>query len=201
MGVANRPSHFSPLQTEGVIMKNSKTAFMKGQYHYLRGEFGRSIVDFSNALKSSMDAGKVHVPLGLAYFKNGNFPEAAVEFSCALDHDQTNDYLLYLRGMTFMNMGNLEEAVDDLNASISLNGQRGFAYVARSLAFRAMHWDAESENDLKSALALANVEVELFIREFCVTPALQRLALSLFDVDKVAWGKELWEIRSSSATH
>ena len=148
-----------------------------------------------------MDAGKIHVPLGLAFFKNGNFSEAAVEFSRALDHDQTNDYLLFLRGMTFMNMGNMEEAVDDLNASISLNGQRGFAYVARSLAFRAMHWEDESESDLKSALALADVEVELFIREFCVTPALQRLALSLFDVGKEAWGKELWEIRSSSATH
>lgn len=182
-------------------MKKSNTAFMKGQYHFLRGEFGRSIVDFGNALKSSMDDGKIHVPLGLAFFKNGNFPEAAVEFSRALDHDQTNDYLLFLRGMTFMNMGNLEEAVDDLNASISLNGQRGFAYVARSLACRGLHWDVESENDLKSALALADVEVELFIREFCITPALQHLALSLFDVGEEAWGKQLWERHSSRATH
>ena len=113
---------------------------MKGQYHFLRGEYGQSIRDFGNALNSSMDAGKVHVPLGLAFFKNGKFPEAAVEFSSALDHDQTNDHILFLRGMTFMNMGNLEEAVDDLNAAISLNGQRGIAYVARSLVLRAMHW-------------------------------------------------------------
>jgi tetratricopeptide (TPR) repeat protein len=148
-----------------------------------------------------MDAGKIHVPLGLALLKNGNFPEAAVEFSRALDHDQANDYLLFLRGMTFMNMGSSEEAVDDLNTSIRINGMRGFAYVARSLAFRELHWDVESENDLKSALALADVEVELFIREFCITPALQRLALSLFDVGKEAWGKELWERHSSQATH
>lgn len=182
-------------------MKNSSTAFKKGQYHFLRGEYGRSIADFDKALKSNMDAGKIHVPLALALLKNGNFPESAVELSRALDHDQTNDYLLYLRGMTFMNMGNFEEAVDDLNASISLNSQRGFAYIARSLAFRAMRWDDESGNDLKSALELANVEVEVFIREYCIAPTLQHLALSLFDVGKEAWGKKLWEIRSSNATH
>lgn len=182
-------------------MKSNSTAFRKGQYHFLRGEYGKSVIDFGNALKSSMDAGKVHVPLGLAFFKNGNFSEAAVEFSHALDHDQTNDHVLFLRGMTFMNMGNLEEAVDDFNVSISFNGQRGSAYIARSLAFRVMHWNAESENDLKSALALADLEVELFIREFCITPTLQHLALSLFDVGKKTWGKELWEKRASSATH
>jgi len=182
-------------------MKNSNRQFMEGQYHFLRGDYERSIRGFGNALESSMDAGKVHVPLGMAYFKNGNFPEAAVEFSRALDLDQTNDHVLFLRGMTFMNMGNLEEAVDDFNVSISLNRQRGIAYVSRSLAFRAMHRDIESENDLKSALALADVEVELFIKEFCITPTLQSLALSLFDVGKEAWGKEMWENRSSSATH
>ena len=100
-----------------------------------------------------------------------------------------------------MNQGDAEKAVDDFNASIRLNSGRGFAYIGRSLAARALRWEAEAETDLKLALDLADVEVELFIREYCLAPALHSLALSLFDIGKEAWGKELWERRSSSATH
>jgi hypothetical protein len=60
---------------------------------------------------------------------------------------------------------------------------------------RVMHRDAEAERDMTTALSLADVEVETFAREYCVSPAMYKLAMSLFDVAKEAWTEELREKR------
>lgn len=174
----------------------SSTTFMKGQRHFLRGEYGRSIKDFNNALEEGLDLRKVYVPRGLAHLKNGDFLEAEDDFSRALDLDPINDHLYFLRGMAYLNNGNPSKAVDDFNESLRFNAGRGVVFVARSLAFKASNRGRDAENDLKAAVALADVEVELFIGEYCIAPTLYNLALSLFDVEKAAWGKELWAIRS-----
>jgi hypothetical protein len=72
---------------------------------------------------------------------------------------------------------------------------RGAAYVARSLAMKAMHRAAEAEIDMKTALALGDVEVEHFIREYCISSSMYRLAMSLFEVEKESWTDELRERR------
>jgi tetratricopeptide (TPR) repeat protein len=176
----------------------TSTAFIKGQRHFLRGEYDSSIVDFNRALEEGMDASKVQVPLGLAHLKNSAFLEAVEDFSRALDLEATNDHLFFLRGIAHFNNGNAGKALDDFTESIQRNAGRGTVFVARSLAFKVLKRDIEAENDLKSALVLANVEVELFIREYCIAPALYRLAMSLFDVKKVGWGRDLWRFRSNS---
>ena len=130
----------------------TNTAFTQGQRHFLRGEYARSIMSFGSALKSGMDADKIHVPLGLAYFKNRNFPEAVEEFSHALELNPRNDNVLFLRGMALFNNVELDRALDDFNVALRFNPRRGMAYIGRSLVFRAMHRDAEAEYDLQSAL-------------------------------------------------
>ncbi len=180
-------------------MMNS-TAFRKGQRHFLRGEYERSIMDFNSALAEGLDAAKVHVPMGLAHLKKGGFQEAVESFTHALDSDPTNERLFFLRGIAYFNNGNTGKALDDFNEALRLNSKRGVAYVARSLAYKALKRDVESASDLKSALMTADVEVELFISEYCIAPNLYHLAMSLFDVVREGWGKELKEIRSNS-TH
>lgn len=172
------------------------TTFMKGQRHFLRGEYGRSIKEFNSAQEEGMALRKVYVPRGLAHLKNGDFLEAEDDFSRALDLDPTNDHLYFLRGMAYLNNGNLSKAVDDFTESLRFNAGRGVVFVARSLAFKGSSRGRDAENDLKAAVAMADVEVELFIGEYCIAPTLYNLALSLFDVEKAAWGKELWAIRS-----
>jgi Flp pilus assembly protein TadD len=81
----------------------TNTAFIQGQRHFLRGEYERSIMSFGRALDSGMDANKVHVPRGMAYFKNNNFPEAVEEFSHALVLNPMDDNVLFLRGMALFN--------------------------------------------------------------------------------------------------
>jgi len=144
-----------------------------------------------------MDASQVQVPLGLAHLKNGAFLAAMEAFSQALDQDPTNDRLFFLRGIAHFNIGNVGKALDDFTASLERNAVRGDVFVARSLAFKALKRDVAAATDLQSALTLGDVEVELFIKEYCFAPALHSLAMSLFDVEQAGWGTELWEIRSS----
>jgi tetratricopeptide (TPR) repeat protein len=176
-------------------MKTS-IAFRTGQRNFLRGDYDRSIIDFNSALAEGFDSSRVHEPMGFALLKKGDFLEAVEAFSRALDLDSTNDRLFFLRGMAHFNNGNTGKALDDLNEAIRFNSRRGAPYVARSLAFKALKRDIESENDLKSALTIADVEVELFISEYCIAPTLYHLAMSLFDVERAGWGKELRGIRS-----
>jgi tetratricopeptide (TPR) repeat protein len=177
------------------------TEFIKAQRHFLRGEYERSITDFNSALKYGMDASKIHIPLGMAHFKNGDFFEAVKNFNLSLDTTPANDYVRFLRGIAYFNNGDVEKAVDDFTDAIRFNGRRGAAYIARSLAFKALQREAEAERDLRSAVALGDVEVELFIREYCLSPMLYGLAMSLFDVGKEEWGRELQKKHASNLTH
>jgi tetratricopeptide (TPR) repeat protein len=180
-------------QEVNIMMTNSE--FVKGQRHFLLGEYGKSIMDFSSALEHGMDPSLVHIPLGLAHLKNGDFPEAVEDFSHALEIDAKNDHAFFLRGIARFNNNDLEMAVDDFNDSIQLNGGRGAAYVARSLVLKAMHRVTEAENELKTALLLADVEVESFIKEYSISQTMYKMAMSLFDVEKEAWAGELRERR------
>ncbi|MDD2464339.1 MAG: tetratricopeptide repeat protein [Desulfobulbus sp.] len=174
--------------------------FLLGQRHFLRGEYGRSIMGFGKALESGMDPTRIHLPLGLAYLKNSDFAEAATEFTQALELDPTNDQLLFLRGMARFNRGELKGALEDLNEALRYNSYRSTTYVARSLLYRAQHREHEAELDMKAALSIGGVEAELFMREYCLAPSLHNLALSLLDVDKATWGVEL-KYSGSPLTH
>ena len=170
-------------------MKHNE-GFLRGQRHFLRGEYGRSILGFGLALESGMDPAKVHLPLGLAYLKNSNFAEAITEFSLALEDDPTNDNVLFLRGMARCNRGEMAGAVDDFTTALHFNPRRAMALVGRSLAYRSLHRDEAAKLDMQAALDIGGVEVELFIREYCLAPPLQSLAMALFDVHKLPWGHE-----------
>lgn len=170
-------------------MKHNE-GFLRGQRSFLRGEYARSIMGFGLALESGMDPAKVHLPLGLAYLKNSNFAEAITEFSLALEDDPTKDNVLFLRGMARCNRGDMVGAVEDFTTALHFNPRRAMALVGRSLANRSLHRDEAAKLDMQAALDIGGVEVELFIREYCLTPPLQSLAMALFDVHKMPWGHE-----------
>lgn len=179
----------------------TNTAFVQGQRHFLRGEYGRSIMGFGGALEAGMDAAQVHVPLGLAYFKNRNFAEAVTEFSHGLHLAPDNAQLYFLRGMARFNLGELAPALADLTAAIDRNPHRGQFFVARSLVQQALGREVAADADLQSAVVLADVEVESFIREYCLTAILAGLAMSLFDVEQSAWGRDLRQGRDRHRSH
>ena len=55
-------------------------------------------------------------------------------------------------------------------------------------------------DDLKTAVILGDVEVELFIRRYCIAPSMYQLAMLLFDVGTERWGRSLWK-KYTEATH
>ena len=180
-------------------MKN--TAFTRAQHDFLRGDYGRAIMGFGTALETGMDAARVHLPLGLAYFRNHDFMEAVAEFSRVLELRPDDDQVLFLRGMARFNAGDEAGAVSDLTAALDANPNRVAAYVGRSLANRSLGHDRAAEHDLQQAVTRGGVEVELFLREYCLAPYLQTLATSLFDTFKADWGRALRLARGTGATH
>jgi len=192
------PSSFC-VKHGGTTMTHNE-GFLHGQRHFLRGEYGQSIMGFGKALESGMDPSKVHLPLGLAYFKNSDFAEATTEFTKALEHDPKNDSLLFLRGMARFNRGELRTALEDLTVAKRFNPGRSETLVARSLLYKALQRKKDAEDDMKAALSLGGIEAELFMREYCLAPSLHNLALSLFDTYKASWGSAFNE-EGSKLTH
>ena len=90
----------------------TNNAFLSGQRHFLRGEYGLSIASFNNALASGVDPAKAHLPLGLAHFKNYNFSGAIASYGHALAHDPRNEKILFLRGMALFNNEELGRALE-----------------------------------------------------------------------------------------
>lgn len=176
-------------------------AYTTARQHFLRGEFEQSIADFNTALDQGMNPECIHMPLGLAQLKHGDFADAVESFSCALALEPGNDRLYLLRGIAYMNMGNPEMAIDDLDDAIELNERRGTSRVARFLALLWLNKEDDAREDIEAALGLGDVEVELFIREYCIAPAMQQRALALFEVGPGSGrGRRFWQHRSAS-TH
>ena len=179
-------------------MKN--TAFTQAQRDFLRGEYGRAIIGFGTALETGMDAARVHLPLGLAYFRNHDFMEAVAEFSRVLELRPSDDQVLFLRGMARFNAGDGAGALSDLTAALDANPNRVAAHVGRSLANRSLGHDRAAEHDLQQAVTRGGVEVELFLREYCLSPYLQHLGTTLFDTHKAAWGRTVQVGRGTTTT-
>jgi Flp pilus assembly protein TadD len=179
-------------------MKN--TDFTQAQRDFLRGDYGRAIMGFGKALESGMDGGRVHLPLGLAYFRNRDFMEAVAEFSRVLKLRPNDDQVFFLRGMARFNAGDEAGAVSDLTAALDANPNRVAAYVGRSLANRSLGHDQAAERDLQQAVTQGGVEVELFLREYCLSPYLQHLGTTLFDTDKATWGRTVQVGRGTATT-
>lgn len=177
-----------------------RVAYTTARQHYLRGEFEQSIVDFNVALQQGVNPECIHTPLGLAQLKHGEFADAIASFTSALALDASNDRLYFLRGIAWMNLNNQDMALDDLDDAIELNDRRGASRVARSLVLRNLGKDEEAKEDLEAALGLGDVEVELFIREYCIASAMQHQALALFDVGLGGRGWQHWR-RHSISTH
>lgn len=172
--------------------------FTHGQRFFLRGDYAQSIRNFTHALESGVAGEKVYLPLGLAYFKNMEFSKAIESLSQVLEETPTNDRVLFLRGMAFFNNDQLDQALNDFNLALRFNQRNASAYVARSLAMRAMSRFEEAEFDLKSAIDIGGVEVELFMREYCLTPRLHGLALTLFDAERSVWGRKLRNMQAQT---
>jgi hypothetical protein len=88
--------------------------------------------------------------------------------------------------------------LNDFNLALRFNPRSASTYVARSLAMRAMSRFEEAEFDLKSAIDIGGVEVELFMREYCLTPRLHGLALTLFDAERSVWGRKLRNMQAQT---
>lgn len=176
----------------------SNDFFALGQQSFLRGRYTQSIRSFNEALESGMAAEKVNLPLGLAYFKNAEFDKAVACMSHVLEDAPANDRVLFLRGMAYFNNEETGKALDDFNLALRFNARNASAYIARSLILRAMSRCEEADFDLRSAIDIGGVEVELFMREYCLTPRLYGLALTLFDAEKSAWGQEVRSERFST---
>lgn len=174
----------------------SNNSFTLGQRSFLRGDYTQSIYSFNEAIHSGMAAEKVNLPLGLAYFKNGDFKRAVAYMSQVLENEPMNDRVLFLRGMAYFNNEEMDKALDDFNLALRFNARNASAYIARSLILRTMSRFEEADFDLKSAIDIGGVEVELFMREYCLTPRLYSLALTLFDAEQSAWGRQLRSERS-----
>lgn len=176
-------------------MKTIDIDFRRGQRHFLKGEYQKSIDDFSRALAHGFETSKTYLALGLSQLKEGHFSEAIKNFSTVLEIDSHEEEAYFLRGIAHLNNKDPQAAVNDLTESIRLNGRRGAAFVARGLALRWLGREEEAEHDLKSAISLAAVEVESFIREYAIDEGLHKRSLSLFDLDKKPWVRALSEYR------
>jgi tetratricopeptide (TPR) repeat protein len=169
-----------------------------GQKYYLAGNFERSIKAFSEALEHGADPVLGYRGLGLSHLKHGDFDRAVDDFSYVLEFEGTADADAYFyRGVAHLNHDNFFEALADLTRAIALNPHKGAVFVARSLVFRALGKWKEAEADIKKAVQLGDVEVETFLQEYGISQNMYDRALSLFDVGREPWLKELVEKRGN----
>jgi tetratricopeptide (TPR) repeat protein len=115
----------------------------RGSAHYGKGDFDRSIADYSEAVRLDPKSASAYGGRGLAYFDKGDFDRAIADYNEAIKLDPKSASFynksasVYYngRGATYSDKGDFDRAMADLNEAIKLDPKYALAYYNRGIAY------------------------------------------------------------------
>lgn len=141
---------FSPL-------RGSLIAFAyagRGRIALRRGDFGRAIADFDEAIHLNPNRASLYRDRALARRQNGDLELAVADYDEAIAHDPKRAAPYHQRGLALAAMGDLDRAILSYNTAIRLDPSDAQARLDRGLAFLARGQLDDARADFENALAL-----------------------------------------------
>jgi tetratricopeptide (TPR) repeat protein len=126
----------------------------RGHAYRMKGEHGRAIQDFDQALRLVPNYAAARNGRGIAWHVARNFDRAIADFSEAIKISPTFVVAYVNRGNVYRDTGAAELAMRDFNQAIELDPNHAFAYLSRGRALRAVGQNDRAIEDFDQTIRL-----------------------------------------------
>ena len=109
----------------------AKKLFDEGAAAYLRKDYKKCVMLFTQALKKDRKFALVYSSRGTAYLKLNQLKKAIADFSCAIRLNPEYARTYHLRGLAYERMGDFAPAFRDFDQAIELDPDLAAAYRSR----------------------------------------------------------------------
>jgi len=120
--------------------------YVRGNAHAFKGDLGRAIADYDQAIALQPDYALAYYNRGLAYRDKGDLDHAIADCDQAIALKPDFAVVYLSRGLAYGNRGDLDHAIADYDQAIALKPDFAVAYLSRGLAYG-------NKGDLDHALA------------------------------------------------
>jgi tetratricopeptide (TPR) repeat protein len=126
----------------------------RGQERALKGEYDKSIADFTKAIGLDPQAAYYYVYRGWAWHQSKKYDRAISDYDKAVELDPTNATAFLYRGISWTERNEIEKALDDFDRAVKLDPKNATTYRARAEAW-------SRNGDFKTAIAAFDKALEL----------------------------------------
>ena len=139
--------------------------YSDGMYHFLNGNFERSIEILSEA--AALDPGRklTFISRGSAYLKLNRLEEALDDFNRAIGIDPDYARAFHLRGLVAEKQGADARALEDFSRAIDIDPEYGAAYHSRATLHTKMGHEDLAVEDIAMVQHLTNKNIETVANE------------------------------------
>ncbi|MCP4681827.1 MAG: tetratricopeptide repeat protein [Desulfobacterales bacterium] len=147
--------------TKVIESKNDDSAIAqvhRAECRYYKGEYEKSIQDYTDALEKRPDFVLVFFNRGVIFFEMRQYMQAISDFTQYIDSEPRNSEAFFLRGVSHRYIGEFQKAVSDLNTAVDL--RPGYTEAYNDLAWIMAACPDAEVRDGNKAIALAKLSAE-----------------------------------------
>ena len=123
----------------------------RGDAYLSKGEYGRAIEDYSEAIRRKPDDAFALSNRGTAYLSKGDYDRAIEDFDQSLRVNPKSAEAFYNRGNAYFSKGEYDRAIEDYSKSFQLDPSNARALFARGVAKQQMTDQAGAAADKAAA--------------------------------------------------
>jgi lipoprotein NlpI len=107
----------------------------RGTAYYAKGDYGRAIADYNEAIRLDPKYSFAYNNLGNAHRANGDYDRAIANYNAAIRLDRKSVAAYYNRASAYYGKGDKDRAITDYSEAIRLDPKSAYAYRERGLAY------------------------------------------------------------------
>jgi len=117
------------------IENNAEAYYKLGIAWHRKGEYDRSINQYSKAIEINPRYVQAYISRGVAYARKGQLDKAISDYTRAMEINPKCALAYYNRGVAYARKGQLDKAISDYSKAIHINSKIAMAYYNRGTAY------------------------------------------------------------------
>ena len=143
------------IQSGRFVGRNLAVAFSsRGNAYTKKGQLGRAIADYSEAIRLKSDDADFIVKRGNAYYYLGRYDRAIEDYDAAIRLNPDLAEAYGNRGNVYRKKGRFDRAIKDYDQAIDLTSESAQVFADRGLAYEKKGDRSQALRDFKNAYAL-----------------------------------------------
>jgi tetratricopeptide (TPR) repeat protein len=136
------------------VENNAEKYYKLGIARHRKGEYDRSIEEYSRAIETNPRYLKAYINRGVAYARKGQLDQAISDYTMAMELNPKCALAYHNRGVAYTRKGLLDKAISDYSKAIDINSKIAVAYYNRGTAYYFKGENDKAWKDVNMAQSL-----------------------------------------------